>query len=451
MNRWKFGFFLGIFVFLGVGWAVIRKHRAAEAQESSGRFSFEAGQSIPVRVIKPMAGGPERVTIQPASVQSFEVVDIFAQVSGLLKKQKVDIGSEVKDGELLGEIFAPELIKEEAHAVAALEQTKAQVDQAVKHVDAIAADVEATKKLVEQRKEEKKSYEAYWKYRKAELKRFKELVKLEVLDMRVYDEETDRFEAAQSRKDAAIIAVETAEFDVKSKRAKLEQVKADVAAAKANVLVAEATLGKAKTFVSFTKLDSPFAGVITKRYYNNGAFIRAAERSGQSPLWTVKRTDLMRVIVQIPDTDVPFMAVGNAAVLKISTLGSQGYFTGKVSRLANSEDYKTRTMRAEVDLENKDNLLRDGMYGQMTIHLKSTSKSAFTLPSSCIKSDAEGRQRFVFVVKDMKAHKVFVRVGLDNAEQAEILSGLGAEDRVICEPSTAISDGARVEIINSPK
>ncbi len=442
----------GSLAVLGVVLFVVWKNRDAEAQEASGNGT-SSQYGVAVQVVKPTPGGLERVTIQPASVQSFDWVDKFAQVSGVLEKQDVDLGSRVKKGQLLAEILAPELIKEQAHAAAALEQAKAEVTRAREHVNAAAAELESTRKLVKQREFEKESKVTYYGFRKKVLNRYKELVKTTVIEEALVDEEYEKCDAAKSAMDAAIAAVDTANADVLTKKAKLEQVKADVVAAKANVLVAEATLGKADEYVKFTRITAPFDGVITRRNYNNGAFIRAADRGGQLPLLTIKRTDLMRVTVQVPDTDVPFLAVGNSAVLKISTLGSNGRIAGKVCRLADSQDERSLTMRAEVDLVNKDGLLHDGMYGEMTIYLKSTLKNVFTLPSAYLKSDADGKQHYVFVVRKNKnnyrAKKVPVRVGFDNAVQAEILSGLGPDDLVICDPSSAIINGTRVDIIDN--
>jgi HlyD family secretion protein len=277
--------------------------RSTEAQELPGDFTAP----VRVKVLKPTVGGLERTTTQPCTVQSFEFVNKFAQVSGVLVNQNVDIGSRVKKGQLLAEILAPELIKEQAQAVAALEQARAQVTQSEKQEKAAEADLQATRKLVVQREEEVRSYKAYWVYRKAEKERYKGLVDSKVIDRQVYDEEVDRYEAALSRKDAAIAAVDTANFDVKTKEAKLEQAAANIIAAKANVRVAEAAVGKADVFVEFTKIVAPFDGIISKRNYNNGDFIRLADRGGQLPLLVVQRRDKMRVIVQIPDTDAPFV------------------------------------------------------------------------------------------------------------------------------------------------
>jgi RND family efflux transporter MFP subunit len=447
MNPWKTVLFL--VPVMAVGVMAGCQGRAAEARHQSGEAS-EQGEAVPVRVIKPKLGGLERITKQPATVQAFKFVGLYAQVSGVLANQEVDIGSKVKKGEILAEIIAPEIVQEEVHAAAALEQAKEQVRQADKRVETAKADLEATKKLVDQREEEKKSFEAYWRYRKAELQRYKELVASEVIDRRVYDEEKDRFEAALSRKDAALAAVETARADVLTKKAKKDQVIVDVALAKANVRVAEATLAKAKAFVGFTKIHAPFDGIITKRNYNNGDFIRTADRAGQLPLLEVQVRDKMRIVVQVPDTDAPNLKEGNRAELRIACLGKNGKFVGAVSRISYFEDEKARTMRVEVDLPNPKYLLRHGMFGEITIQLQGKPENAFTLPSTCVKRQTADSPPFVYVVRQNRARKVLVHVGKDDAKWVEILDGLQSTDLVVAEPSAAISDGCPLNMVNPP-
>jgi RND family efflux transporter MFP subunit len=439
MNHWKI--FLFLVPFLPAALAGC-SGRSADAQEMPGEYAAP----IRVQVLKPTVGGLERTTVQPATVQSFEFVGLFAQVSGVLENQNVDIGSRVKKGQVLAEILAPELIKEQAQAVAALEQAKAQVIQTEKHEIAAAADLDSTRKLVDQREFEKKSKEAYHDFRSKELKRFEELVKSDVIDARTLDEEKDRCEAALSAWEAAKAAVETARFDVNTKRAKVEEASANIIAAKANVRVAEAALGKADVFVKFTKIVAPFDGIVSKRNYNNGDFIRLADRGGQLPLLVVQRRDKMRVIVQIPDTDAPYVNEGNPVEVRITSLGKHGIFPGTVSRLSYVEDEKSRTMQVEVDLANKNRYLRHGMYGDITIHLQGTPEKALTLPASCLRRDGPDSPSYVFVVRKKTAHKVEVRVDFNNAIQAEIVDGLDPGSQVVINPNGLV-DGSPVEVV----
>ncbi len=77
----------------------------------------------------------------------------------------------------------------------------------------------------------------------------------------------------------------------------------------------------------------------------------------------------MRVVVQVPDLDVPLLDAGDKATVVVDALKTSP-FEGVVARLAKSEDPTTRTMRVEIDLPNPDGRLVEGMYGRATIELQ---------------------------------------------------------------------------------
>ena len=157
----------------------------------------------------------------------------------------------------------------------------------------------------------------------------------------------------------------------------------------------------------------------------------------------VATTDRMRTVVLVPDPDVPFCNVGDPATVKIDALGGR-VFKGKVSRMADSEDLKDRTMRVEIDLPNDQGLLRDGMYGRAIIELEPPSNN-LTIPSTClIQQDGHG-EGAVFVVRDSKVTRVKIRVGKDSGLRVEVLSGLTEDDQVIAQITPSISEGAAVK------
>lgn len=106
--------------------------------------------SVRVEAVHPTAGNIERQTIQPGSVIAYESADLFAKVSGYLKTQAVDIGSRVKEGDVLCEIYAPELVKKVQEDQATVDQAKAQVMQARAHIVSAEADRDAAEAAVQQ-------------------------------------------------------------------------------------------------------------------------------------------------------------------------------------------------------------------------------------------------------------------------------------------------------------
>ena len=88
------------------------------------------------------------------------------------------------------------------------------------------------------------------------------------------------------------------------------------------------------------------------------------------------------MVVDVPDPDVPFTHAGAQAEVLVDSLPHHT-FPGKVARTALAEDYNSRTMRTEIDLPNPIELLSDGMFGSVTIHLGANAK-ALTIPTAHI-------------------------------------------------------------------
>jgi multidrug efflux pump subunit AcrA (membrane-fusion protein) len=103
-------------------------------------------------------------------------------------------------------------------------------------------------------------------------------------------------------------------------------------------------------------------------------------------------------------------------------------------------------MRTEIDLPNDQRLLRQGMYGQVTIHL-GQRPNGLSIPSSCVAGDVHGDKGTVFVVKQGVAYAQAVRFGGDNGLAIDVLEGLTPEDEVVLRPSESIGDGVPVEIV----
>jgi hypothetical protein len=101
-------------------------------------------------------------------------------------------------------------------------------------------------------------------------------------------------------------------------------------------------------------------------------------------------------------------------------------------------------MRVEVDLENKNNELRDGMFGRVTIQLTRSSKEV-SVPSTCLVSSVEGMTTSVYVVKDREARIRTVKVGRDSGVQAEIISGLKPDELVVLHPTADLVDGQAID------
>lgn len=409
--------------------------------------SASSDQLPRVEVVHPRKGGIERTTVQPGSVHSFETVDLFAMVSGYLKIQNVDIGSRIKKGEVLAEIDVPRETSAAAEAEALLEQAKSQARQAEAKVKAMEAAHETTRAAVAQAVGDIDRFVANRRLAESQYARVKNLSDQKAVDIRLVDEQRRDMEAAVAAEKTGRLAILTAESKVVEAAANIEGARADVAAAESAVVVAESRLAKAKVDLGYAKIVAPFDGVVTRRNYHAGSFIRDASGSAALPLLTVSRTNLMRVVVRVPDRDVVLATAGDPVVVNIDGLEGRP-FRGTISRVGESEDHTTRTMRVEVDLPNPDGLLREGMYGRASIALEPPSER-LTVPAACVLDRPGKGQGLIQIVRDGKVDRLTVQLGADDGKRVEVVSGIGVKDEVVLRSKTVLEPGAAVVTDNA--
>lgn len=415
---------------------------SADDSDDAGDNSDDAGK-LKVKVVHPKHGGLTRTTTQPGVLHAFEYVDLYAKASGYLTAQVVDIGDTVERGQTLAEVYDPEVKQAAEEAAAAVEQAKAQVRQAQASVTQTEAAVASAKAVLHQKQAQVGKYLAATKLREKEYLRFIELTELRAIEFRLSDEKQKEYESVLAAEKEAKAEIEAAEAGLAEAVADVVTAKANVAAARANVRLLEAREEAANILVQYLKLVSPYDGVVTNRNYHRGAFIQSAAQGRPLPVLSVARTDLMRVVVYVPDRDVPLLDRGDEAVVRIDALDGEE-FRGTVSRYSQYEDPANRTMRAEIDLPNPAGRLREGMYGGVTILLERPSEH-LTVPSGALHERTSGGSGKLFVVHGDVARETEVRVGRDDGIRAEIIDGLSDDDLVVFSYSGSLEDGEPVE------
>jgi RND family efflux transporter MFP subunit len=432
---------------------------------------------VAVEVVAPRPGGLDRLCTQPGTVEPFQAADLYAKASGYLASQSlereekgpdgktvagpvlkdgkpvlVDIGTAVRAGDILARIAVPEYEKQVKQDAADVARAESKVEQSAAAVTTAEADLGAAKAAVALAGAELKSKTSYRAYREKQRERIRDLAAQKAIDQKLADEQEDQFQAAVSAELAAGEAVNAARQKEAAAASRVKQARADLKYAGSEVEVAKARLEKSRVLLEYTVIRSPYTGVVTRRSFHVGDFVKSAEAGGERvPLLAVERTDLMRVVTYVPDRDVPFVRPGNPAVVKIDALPGEPFQTAgaarvEVSRSARAEDRQTRLMRTEVDLPNPDGKLRRGMYGRVCLTLQAGSPSAVRIPSAALVGKVEGGKGTVRVVRDDVAQVVPVECGIDNGAEVEVLSGLTPADRVVIRASGTLENGTPVSI-----
>ena len=195
---------------------------------------------------------------------------------------------------------------------------------------------------------------------------------------------------------------------------------------------------------SLLTIKSPFSGIVTQRNVEIGDMVQnSINSSSTTSLFQIMDMDVIRLIVDLPETEVDNISVGMNAKITFSELVGKE-FDVKVSRMANMIDNTSKTMEVQIDIPNKNNEIKSGMYAEVNIQLQSDGEK-FSLPNEAIM--AVKSEFFVYKVTDGIVEKILIKKGLSNIQYFEIKSDqISSSDNIIVEGKSLVKDGMKVNI-----
>jgi multidrug efflux pump subunit AcrA (membrane-fusion protein) len=358
---------------------------------------------------------------QPSFIEAYERTSIYPKLVGYIDKWIVDIGDKVKKGDVLCKLFVPELVEDFGTKNATVKLDEERVDLALKLVDVADADVKAAEARLLEAKAILAKYQAEVDRWETEVKRLKNEVARGVVDPQILLESTNQFHSASASRDAAIATITKAEAELLSRQANLAKAKVDVAVARAALLVAISEAKRIEAWVGYITITAPYDGVIYVRNANTFDFVMPAtgdpstdkngpalSPSGQSaPIYVVDRTDIVRIFVDIPEADANYVKVGTKASVLTRAYRDEPIL-GTVTRTSWALNFKSRTLRAEIDLPNPGSQLLPGMYSYAKVIIERPNVRA--LPAMAFTHS--GDKTYCWLHRDGKAIRVEARTGI---------------------------------------
>lgn len=335
----------------------------------------------------------------------FQEVDVMAKVAGYISEINVDVGDRVRRGQVLAKLEVPEMQDELTRAAAAIDQANAE--------SARAGD-------------DLRRAESAYDIAHLSLTRIQNVARKE--PGLVPRQEVDEIQSRDLEAEAQVAAA-----------------KSNVAANQERVRVVRADEARLETMSKYQTIVAPFDGVVTKRYANTGSMIQAgtASETQAMPVARVSQNGLLRLILPVPESAVPEVAVGRSVSVRVPTLGRT--FAGRVARYTDNLQLSTRTMDTEVDVPNPALAIVPGMYAEVDLQLKAHN-GVIAVPVDAV--DGTGTSAKVYTVSDVGMVRVIpVKLGLETARQAEIEQGLKEGDMVIVGRRTGLKDGDRVTAV----
>jgi len=405
--------------------------------------------------IHPQKKALPKVVEQPGTIQAYESTPVYAKLAGFVKKVNVDIGDPVDGptesgpGTVLAELSIPELVEEGREKDALVERAKAEVEQAKRLLEIAEANVVVADAQIAEAKAGVKRAQATVKRWESEASRVAEMVKNKALDPQTGAETENQLRAAEAGLEETRARVTVAEKGAVKASAELGKAKEDVKAAEARQKVAEAEAARLRSLLEYRHLRAPFSGVVTKRTVDTGHFVQPVGAGRNEALFTVVRTDVVRVPVDIPEADAALVTKGAKATVIVAALrGAE--FSGQVKRTAEALDPGSRTLRVEIDLPNPDRRLRSGQY--VYARITAEMPPAWVLPADAVVKHAD--QTVCFIYRDGKAIRVPIQPGRTDGTWTEVFKRQRAgtwedwtgQEEVLSGPAGTLVDGQAVDV-----
>ncbi|MBB1360933.1 efflux RND transporter periplasmic adaptor subunit [Shewanella sp. SR44-4] len=340
-------------------------------------------------------GNIEKVVLTNGVLYPSKLVNVGAQVSGLIETMAVNVGQNIKQGDLIAQI--DNLTQQNAlkEAQASLQSIDAQY----------------------------RAKQAQIKVAKSEYARNKKMLVNGAASV-------SDFDSAES-----ILAVYLAELD-------------ELSAEKDKAII---SVDNAKLNLGYTTIRSPIDGTVIYVSVEEGQTVN--NNQGTPSIIELAQLDVMTIKAQVSEADIINVSAGQEVYFSILGATAKKYrgvlraiepgptlLSGADSSLMIGDD-EAIYYNALFDVENPDNLLRFGMTAQVSIIL-ANAQDTLLVPSQILITKTRPSVSYqVPVIVNNRIEYRDVEVGINNKVYAQILSGLNEGDQIMLGQSST-NDGA---------
>lgn len=374
--------------------------------ERGGRGGDKSAQAPrPVRLARAEEGRLPRTVEVTGTLAADEQVELAIKVAGRLDRLLVDLGSPVRQGQVVARLAPADFELGVDQAASALAQARARLGLPAQGPDREVDPAETA--VVKQ---------AAATLHQAQLTR---------------DRTANLFKdglVPRSELDAAEAALAVAEGryqdgveEAHNRQGLLAQRRSE--------------LGLARQRLADSVLTAPFDGMIRERRASSGDYVAAGQ-----PIAVLVRVDPLRLRLAVPEREAAAVRPGQEVRLTLE--GDPQTYAGRVARVSPAISEENRTLAVEAEIPNPGGRLRPGSFAHAAIVTR-PDEPAVLVPASAVVSFA-GVTR-VLGVADGKAVEKRVQIGRKVGDRVEVTEGLAAGEPVVLQPGSLV-DGDPVEV-----
>jgi RND family efflux transporter MFP subunit len=361
-----------------------------------------------VREVRAVAAAQERLVRAipvTGTLAAEDQVTLSLKVTGRLEALFVDLGSRVRQGDVIARLVPTDFLLRVNQAKAALQQARARLglppdgadDRITPEQTAIVREARAVldeAKLTNDRAET--------------------FVKEGIGTRADLDKAVAALKVAESRYQDALEEVGNRQAVLLQRRSELEL---------------------AEQAVRDSSLTSPLDGMVRERQTSAGQYLSAG-----TPVVTIVRIHPLRLRLAVPERAAA--GVRMKQEVRVNVEGDPTVHLGRIARVSPAIDESSRTLMVEAEVPNTQGLLRPGSFANAEIVLQA-QEPAIVVPASALVTFA-GVDK-VLIVRDGKSVEKRVNTGRREGNRIEIVSGLDAGEQVIVDPGNLVA-GERVSV-----
>jgi RND family efflux transporter MFP subunit len=362
-----------------------------------------------VRVVRKNLTSTLRIA---SEFQPYQEIGVYAKVSGYIEKLNINWGTRVRQGQVMAVLEIPELQEQVRYDEASLRRSENELTRAQQEESRLESDYQVAHVTYTR-------LSGVWNSMPG-------LISREDLDV------------AHGKDSAASASVSAA--------------KAALSAAEETLAAAKATLQKDRAMYAYSRIIAPFDGVVTSLNAFTGALLPGGTTSseGDLSLCHLSQNNLLRLVIPVPERNVPDIHIGDALAVDVSTLART--FKGKVARFSDQIDVSTRTMHTEIDVPNPKYVLVPGMYASVELPVH-TVQHALAVPVQAVQSSSENTGRITVVTPGNVLERRNVTLGVKTPTDVEIVNGVQENEMVVFGEQSQYQAGEHVtpHIVQPPQ
>jgi RND family efflux transporter MFP subunit len=355
---------------------------------------------------------PQRISIQrqvdlAGSLISPDQAKLSSEVAGVVRQVLVELGQEVKVGQVVVRLDPRELDLALQRAQSQLKQTEAQLGiDGVRVTEPLPDDQISSVRLAIANRDDAM----------AQLRRAQRLRSQNLLPQADLDTAETRVKVTEANYQAALETVQSLKATLQDRRQAVE--------------LAEKKLND-------TDIQSSVAGQVAERYVQQGEYIRE-----NTPVVLIVQMNPLKVKTAIQERYAGLVRAGLSVEFAVESAPGRK-FQGRVSNVSPAVDQATRTFPVEILVDNRDRGLKPGFFTKGVIYTHK-DENVLAVPENTVSTLAGVSN--VYVIENGKARQQMLSLGTRIGNLYEVLGGLKGDEVLAANNLSLLATGVPVKI-----